>query len=188
MGQTILPLTAHGIETMSIGFLVEEKQAMVWRGPMASSALQQIVRDTRWGDLDYLIIDLPPGTGDIQLTLAQKIPVTAAVIVTTPQDLALADAKKAVTMFEKVKIPVMGIVENMSTHICPACGHEEAIFGRDGGQTMAQDYDIPLLGKLPLNLSIRESLDKGTPTLIESPKDYSKGSDTIEVKSWNPNS
>ncbi len=209
--KTILPLTAHGIETMSIGFLVEEKQAMVWRGPMASSALQQIVRDTRWGDLDYLIIDLPPGTGDIQLTLAQKIPVTAAVIVTTPQDLALADAKKAVTMFEKVKIPVMGIVENMSTHICPACGHEEAIFGRDGGQTMAQDYDIPLLGKLPLNLSIRESLDKGTPTLIESPngaisqtyqkvarnltanlvklgKDYSKGSDTIEVKSWNPNS
>lgn len=207
--KTILPIEAHGIKTMSIGFLVEDKQAMVWRGPMASSALQQIVRDTRWGELDYLIIDLPPGTGDIQLTMAQKIPVTAAVIVTTPQDLALADAKKAVAMFEKVKIPVMGIIENMSTHICSQCGHQEAIFGSDGGRLMAQEYQIPLLGQLPLAMSIRQSLDQGKPSIAVDPqstisqtyrriardlaaslntlaKDYSKGAESIAVKSWQP--
>jgi len=207
--KTILPLEAHEIEAMSIGFLVDEKQAMVWRGPMASSALQQIVRDTQWGELDYLIIDLPPGTGDIQLTLSQKIPVTAAVIVTTPQDLALADAKKAVTMFEKVKIPVMGVVENMSTHICSNCGHQEAIFGEGGGNILSEDYDMPLLGQLPLAMSIRKQLDEGTPAVADDPvseisktyreiarnltanlsalgKDYSKGNDGIAIKTWSP--
>jgi ATP-binding protein involved in chromosome partitioning len=209
--KTILPLKAHGTEVMSIGFLVEEKQAMVWRGPMASSALQQIVRDTQWSDLDYLIVDLPPGTGDIQLTMAQKIPVTAALIVTTPQDLALADAKKAVAMFEKVKIPVMGIVENMSTHICSNCGHEEAIFGEGGGDYLSSEYDIPLLGQLPLTMSIRQQLDAGTPAIAVDPlsaislsyrkisrnltanlvqlgKDYSKGTDAISIKTWSPKS
>ncbi|TQV87491.1 iron-sulfur cluster carrier protein ApbC [Aliikangiella coralliicola] len=209
--KTILPLEAHSIEAMSIGFLVEEKQAMVWRGPMASSALQQIVRDTRWGELDYLIVDLPPGTGDIQLTLSQKIPVTAAVIVTTPQDLALADAKKAVTMFGKVNIPVMGVVENMSTHICSNCGHQEAIFGEGGGNILSEDYDMPLLGQLPLAMSIRQQLDQGKPAVADDPqssisqtyrqiarnltanlsklaKDYSKGTDSIEIKTWSPKS
>ncbi|WP_196137941.1 iron-sulfur cluster carrier protein ApbC [Aliikangiella sp. G2MR2-5] len=207
--KTILPLEAHNIQAMSIGFLVDEKQAMVWRGPMASSALQQIVRDTRWGELDYLIVDLPPGTGDIQLTLSQKIPVTAAVIVTTPQDLALADAKKAVTMFEKVKIPVMGVVENMSTHICSNCGHQEAIFGEGGGNILSEDYDMPLLGQLPLAMSIRQQLDEGKPAVADDPnskisltyreiarnltanlsqlgKDYSKGADSIAIKTWSP--
>ncbi len=208
--KTILPLNAHGIEAMSIGFLVDEKQAMVWRGPMASSALQQIVRDTQWGELDYLIIDLPPGTGDIQLTMAQKIPVTAAVIVTTPQDLALADAKKAITMFEKVSIPVMGVVENMATHICRQCGHQEAIFGEGGGKYISEDYDIPLLGQLPLAMSIRERLDAGMPTVADDPdsdisqiyreigrnltanlsilaKDFSKGAQGIDISTWKPN-
>jgi len=212
--KTILPLNAHNIEAMSIGFLVDEKQAMVWRGPMASSALQQIVRDTKWGvqnagKLDYLIVDLPPGTGDIQLTMAQKIPVTAAVIVTTPQDLALADAKKAITMFEKVKIPVMGVIENMSTHICSQCGHQEAIFGEGGGKELSTDYQIPLLGQLPLAMSIREQLDAGTPALSVDPesdislnyrsiarnlvanlsklgKDFSKGAGAIDIKTWSP--
>ena len=177
---------------------------------MASSALQQIVRDTQWGELDYLIIDLPPGTGDIQLTMAQKIPVTAAVIVTTPQDLALADAKKAITMFEKVSIPVMGVVENMATHICSQCGHQEAIFGEGGGKYLSEDYDIPLLGQLPLDMTIRELLDAGTPTVAEDPesdisqiyreigrnltanlsvlgKDFSKGAQGIEISTWKPN-
>jgi ATP-binding protein involved in chromosome partitioning len=207
--KTIKPLKAHNIEVMSIGFLVDEEQAMVWRGPMASSALQQIVRDTQWSDLDYLIVDLPPGTGDIQLTMAQKIPVTAAIIVTTPQDLALADAKKAVTMFEKVKIPIMGVVENMSTHICSNCGHQEAIFGEGGGAVMSNDYDMPLLGQLPLAMSIRQQLDAGTPAVAIEPtseislsyrkiarnltanmvqlgKDYSKGADSIAIKTWSP--
>lgn len=207
--KTILPLKAHGIEAMSIGFLVDEKQAMVWRGPMASSALQQIVRDTQWGELDYLIIDLPPGTGDIQLTMAQKIPVTAAVIVTTPQDLALADAKKAITMFEKVSIPVMGVVENMATHICTECGHQEAIFGEGGGKYLSEDYGIALLGRLPLSMSIRERLDAGTPTVADEPeseisriyreiarnltanlsilaKDFSKGAQGIDISTWKP--
>lgn len=208
--KSILPLKAHEIEAMSIGFLVDEKQAMVWRGPMASQAFQQIIRDTRWGELDYLIVDLPPGTGDIQLTLSQKIPVTGAVIVTTPQDLALADAKKAVAMFEKVKIPVMGIVENMSTHICSQCGHQEAIFGEGGGQFLSDDYDMPLLGQLPLAMSIRQRLDEGNPSVSAEPtseismtyrkiarnmaaslaklaKDYSKGADSIAIKTWSPN-
>ena len=207
--KTILPLKAHAIECMSIGFLVDEKQAMVWRGPMASSALQQIVRDTQWGELDYLIVDLPPGTGDIQLTMAQKIPVTAAVIVTTPQDLALADAKKAIAMFEKVKIPVMGVIENMSTHVCSECGHQEAIFGEGGGQWMSDEYDIPLLGQLPLSMKIRAQLDEGIPAIAEDAnseisqtyrniarsiaanlsvlgKDFSKGVETISVASWKP--
>ena len=207
--KTIKPLEAHGIEAMSIGFLVDEKQAMVWRGPMASQAFQQIIRDTRWGELDYLIVDLPPGTGDIQLTLSQKIPVTGAVIVTTPQDLALADAKKAVAMFEKVKIPVMGIVENMSTHICSNCGHQEAIFGEGGGKFLSEDYDMPLLGQLPLAMSIRQQLDEGVPSVAAEPeseisltyrkiarnltanlaklgKDYSKGADNIAIKTWSP--
>ena len=207
--KTILPLKAHNIETMSIGFLVDETQAMVWRGPMASSALQQIVRDTQWGELDYLIVDLPPGTGDIQLTMAQKIPVTAAVIVTTPQDLALADAKKAIAMFEKVKIPVMGVVENMSTHICSQCGHQEAIFGEGGGAALSKDYDIPLLGQLPLTMAIREELDSGNPTVAKEPegeisqtyrqiarnttanlsllaKDFSKGAQAIDIATWKP--
>ncbi|TQV71639.1 iron-sulfur cluster carrier protein ApbC [Aliikangiella marina] len=207
--KTIQPLSAHGIEAMSIGFLVDEKQAMVWRGPMASQAFQQIIRDTRWGNLDYLIVDLPPGTGDIQLTLSQKIPVTASVIVTTPQDLALADAKKAVAMFTKVKIPVMGIVENMSTHICSNCGHQEAIFGEGGGKFLSEDYDMPLLGQLPLAMSIRQQLDDGNPSVAADPnseisltyrkiarnlaanlaslgKDYSKGADNIAIKTWSP--
>ena len=207
--KTILPLNAHNLEAMSIGFLVDEKQAMVWRGPMASSALQQIVRDTQWGELDYLIVDLPPGTGDIQLTMAQKIPVTAAVIVTTPQDLALADAKKAIAMFEKVKIPVMGVVENMSTHICSQCGHQEAIFGEGGGLALSKDYDIPLLGQLPLTMTIREELDSGNPTVAKDPegeisqtyrkiarnttanlsllaKDFSKGAQAIDIATWKP--
>lgn len=207
--KSILPLNAHGVEAMSIGFLVDEKQAMVWRGPMASQAFQQIIRDTRWGELDYLIVDLPPGTGDIQLTLSQKIPVTGAVIVTTPQDLALADAKKAVAMFAKVKIPVMGIVENMSTHICSQCGHQEAIFGEGGGQFLSDDYDMPLLGQLPLAMSIRQQLDEGNPSVAAEPKseismtyrkiarnmaanlaklgkDYSKGADSIAIKTWSP--
>ncbi|MDH5432783.1 MAG: iron-sulfur cluster carrier protein ApbC [Gammaproteobacteria bacterium] len=207
--KTILPLVAYDVKAMSIGFLIDDAQAMVWRGPMASSALQQIVRDTRWGDLDYLIVDLPPGTGDIQLTLSQKIPVTAAIIVTTPQDLALADAKKAVSMFEKVNIPVMGVVENMSTHICSQCGHEEAIFGTGGGQSLADKYKINLLGQLPLAMSIRSQLDRGVPALAENSedeisqsyrqiarqltanltvlgRDFSKGSDTIAIKTWSP--
>jgi len=207
--KTILPLKAHNIEAMSIGFLVDEKQAMVWRGPMASSALQQIVRDTQWGELDYLIIDLPPGTGDIQLTMAQKIPVTAAVIVTTPQDLALADAKKAIAMFEKVKIPVMGVIENMATHICCQCGHNEAIFGEGGGAQLSDDYNIPLLGQLPLTMSIRELLDAGTPSVAQDAdseisqiyrdiarnlaanltvlgKDFSKGAQNIDIATWKP--
>jgi len=209
--KTIEPLSAHGLKAMSIGFLVDEKQAMVWRGPMASSALQQIVRDTQWEELDYLIIDLPPGTGDIQLTMAQKIPVTAAVIVTTPQDLALADAKKAIAMFEKVKIPVMGVIENMATHICSECGHQEAIFGEGGGAGLSEDYDIDLLGQLPLTMSIRQDLDDGTPSVAKEPdglialtyreiarklaanltvlaKDFSKGAQAINISTWKPKS
>lgn len=163
--KSVQPIKAHGIQAMSIGFLVEPDQAMVWRGPMASQALQQIIRDTRWADLDYLIVDLPPGTGDIQLTLAQKIPVTASVIVTTPQDLALADARKAVAMFEKVSVPVLGVVENMAMHVCTKCGHEEHIFGTGGGQTLAEKYNVELLGSLPLAMSIREQVDSGNPTV-----------------------
>jgi len=167
--KTIEPIIAHGIKSMSVGYLVEDGQAMIWRGPMVSNALQQILNDTRWGDLDYLIVDLPPGTGDIQLTLAQKVPVTTALIVTTPQDIALIDAKKAIDMFEKVKIPSLGLVENMSTHICSECGHEEPIFGSGGGEALAEQYDIELLGSLPLDLQIRLTTDSGKPTVVADP-------------------
>ena len=168
-GKTMDPMLAHGIQAMSIGFLIDADTPMVWRGPMVTGALEQLLRDTKWADLDYLIIDLPPGTGDIQLTMAQKIPVTGAIIVTTPQDIALLDARKGLKMFEKVGIPILGIVENMSTHICSNCGHEEHIFGSGGGAVMAKDYNVDLLGSLPLDISIRMQADGGTPTVIADP-------------------
>lgn len=164
------PVIAHGLQTMSIGYLIDPETPMVWRGPMVSTALKQLLNDTVWDNLDYLVIDLPPGTGDIQLTLAQKIPVSGAVIVTTPQDIALLDARKAIEMFRKVKVPVLGIVENMSLHRCRACGHEEAIFGTAGGHTLASNYDTTLLGQLPLAKRIREHADSGKPTVIAEPK------------------
>jgi ATP-binding protein involved in chromosome partitioning len=169
-GKSIEPMEAHGIQAMSIGFLVDTDTPMVWRGPMVTGALEQLLRDTKWRDLDYLVIDLPPGTGDIQLTLAQKIPVTGAIIVTTPQDIALLDARKGLKMFEKVGIPILGIVENMSTHICSKCGHEEHIFGAGGGEIMCKDYNVDLLGSLPLDITIREQTDDGKPTVIASPE------------------
>ena len=168
-GKSMEPMLAHGIQAMSIGFLVDVDTPMVWRGPMVTGALEQLLRDTKWRDLDYLIVDLPPGTGDIQLTLAQKIPVTGAIIVTTPQDIALLDARKGLKMFEKVGIPILGIVENMSTHICSNCGHEEHIFGAGGGQKMCDDYKVDLLGSLPLDISIRVQTDSGKPTVINEP-------------------
>ena len=168
-GKSIEPMRAHGIQAMSIGFLVDTDTPMVWRGPMVTGALEQLLRDTRWQDLDYLVIDLPPGTGDIQLTLAQKIPVTGAIIVTTPQDIALLDARKGLKMFEKVGIPILGIVENMSTHICSNCGHEEHIFGAGGGALMASDYKVDLLGSLPLDINIRMQADGGQPTVVAMP-------------------
>jgi ATP-binding protein involved in chromosome partitioning len=154
---------------MSIGYLIDEETPMIWRGPMVTQALEQLLRDTSWKDVDYLIVDLPPGTGDTQLTLAQKVPVTGALIVTTPQDIALLDARKGLKMFEKVEIPVLGVVENMSTHICSKCGHEEHIFGAGGGQKMADDYDVDFLGSLPLDIRIREETDAGRPTVIADP-------------------
>ncbi|MEH6576913.1 MAG: iron-sulfur cluster carrier protein ApbC [Amphritea sp.] len=163
------PLIAHGIQVMSIGFLIDEDQPMVWRGPMASGALQQLLSETLWEDLDYLFIDMPPGTGDIQLTLSQKVPVTGAVVVTTPQDIALLDAKKGIEMFRKVDIPVLGVVENMSIHICSNCGHSEPIFGHGGGEHLAERYETPLLGALPLTMGIRESTDTGAPTVVSDP-------------------
>lgn len=163
------PIPAHGIEMISMGNLITDDTPVVWRGPMVSGALQQLLRNTHWEDIDYLIIDMPPGTGDIQLTLAQTIPVSGALIVTTPQDIALLDAKKGVEMFRKVHIPVMGVVENMSIHICSNCGHQEAIFGSAGGASLAADYQVPLLGQLPLQLSIREQTDAGRPPLIVDP-------------------
>lgn len=166
----MLPVIAHGIQSMSIGYLIDENAPMIWRGPMVSGALQQLLNDTLWDNLDYLIIDLPPGTGDIQLTLAQKIPVSGAVIVTTPQDLALLDARRAYEMFRKVNVPVLGIVENMSLHICSQCGHIEPIFGEGGGQQMAQQYDVALLGALPLDLQIRQQTDSGKPTVVAAPQ------------------
>lgn len=168
-GKSMEPMLAHGIQAMSIGFLVDTDTPMVWRGPMVTGALEQLLRDTKWRDLDYLVIDLPPGTGDIQLTLAQKIPVTGAIIVTTPQDIALLDARKGLKMFEKVNIPILGIVENMSTHICSNCGHEEHIFGKGGAAKMCGDYNVELLGSLPLDISIREQTDNGKPTVINAP-------------------
>ncbi|MCR6684932.1 iron-sulfur cluster carrier protein ApbC [Pseudoxanthomonas sp.] len=163
--KSIEPMRAFGIEAMSIGLLVDQDTPMIWRGPMATSALTQLFNDTRWGDLDYLLIDLPPGTGDIQLTLAQKIPVAGAVIVTTPQEIATLDARKALKMFEKVNVPVLGIVENMAVHVCGNCGHAEHLFGQGGGQAMAAQYGVPLLGSLPLDLRIREQGDAGTPVV-----------------------
>ena len=168
-GNRIVPLRAHGVQVMSIGFMVEEDTPMIWRGPMVTSALQQLLSETNWEGLDYLVIDLPPGTGDIQLTLSQNIPVAGSVIVTTPQDIATLDARKAVQMFRKVEMSVLGVVENMSTHVCGNCGHEEPIFGSGGGQKMAEQYDLPLLGQLPLNLRIRADLDAGMPTVATDP-------------------
>lgn len=168
-GKSMEPLEAHGIQAMSIGFLVDVDTPMVWRGPMVTQALEQLLRDTNWVDLDYLIIDLPPGTGDIQLTLAQKVPLTGAIIVTTPQDIALIDARKGLKMFEKVNVPIVGVVENMSIHICSNCGHAEHIFGEGGAQRMCSDYKVPLLGALPLDINIREQADSGRPTVVADP-------------------
>ncbi|HEY4555225.1 MAG TPA: iron-sulfur cluster carrier protein ApbC [Lysobacter sp.] len=168
-GKTIEPMRAHGLEAMSIGVLVDQDTPMIWRGPMATSALTQLLTETRWGDLDYLIVDLPPGTGDIQLTLAQKIPVAGAVIVTTPQDVATLDARKALKMFEKVEVPVLGIVENMAVHVCSNCGHAEHLFGEGGGARMASQYGVPLLGSLPLEAGIREQGDAGLPIVLARP-------------------
>lgn len=168
--QMMVPIEAHGIQSISMGYLVTEQTPMVWRGPMVSGALQQLLMQTRWDDLDYLIIDMPPGTGDIQITLAQKVPVTGAVIVTTPQDIALLDAKKGVEMFRKVNVPVLGVVENMAVHVCSHCGHAEHIFGSGGGERIAADYQTTLLGALPLDLSIRELTDGGTPSVADDPE------------------
>jgi ATP-binding protein involved in chromosome partitioning len=165
----LMPVTRHGIQSMSIGYLVDTSAAMAWRGPMVTTALQQLLNDTQWDNLDYLVIDLPPGTGDIQLTLAQKIPVSGAVVVTTPQDLALLDARRAYAMFNKVNVPVLGVIENMSVHICSQCGYAEKIFGEGGGQQLAHEYQIQLLGALPLDISIREQTDSGTPTVAKDP-------------------
>ena len=168
-GKTMEPLENHGVQVSSIGFLIDPDEPMVWRGPMVTQALQQLLEQTNWRNLDYLIVDMPPGTGDIQLTLSQKVPVTGAVIVTTPQDIALLDARKGLKMFEKVGIPILGVVENMSTHICSNCGHTEDIFGSGGGQKMCADFHVDFLGKLPLQLSIREQTDSGTPTVVAEP-------------------
>jgi len=168
-GKLLEPLRAHGLEVMSIGFLIDEEQPMVWRGPMVTQALTQLLGDTHWGELDYLVVDMPPGTGDIQLTLSQRVPVSGAVIVTTPQDIALLDARKGLKMFEKVSVPVLGVVENMSTHICPKCGYEEHIFGTGGGARMAGEYRVELLGELPLDIHVREQADGGRPTVVAEP-------------------
>ena len=169
-GKSMEPIRAHGLQAMSIGFLIEGDQAMIWRGPMATQALEQMLRQTHWKDLDYLIVDMPPGTGDIQLTLSQRVPLTGAVIVTTPQDIALLDARKGIKMFEKVGVPILGIVENMAVHVCTHCGHAEHIFGAEGGKKMAAEYGMPYLGALPLALSIREQADGGRPTVVAEPE------------------
>ncbi len=169
-GNSFLPVEAHGLQTMSMAYLVTDKTPMVWRGPMASGALQQILTQTLWQGLDYLIVDMPPGTGDIQLTLAQKANVDGAVIVTTPQDLALLDAKKGIEMFQKVNVPVLGIVENMAVHICSQCGHEEHIFGEAGGQNLATEYGVDVLASLPLDMSIRLAMDEGQPSVVAKPE------------------
>ncbi len=168
-GKTLQPMEGHGLQAMSIGFLIDVETPMVWRGPMVTQALEQLLNETQWRDVDYLVVDLPPGTGDIQLTLAQRVPVTGAVIVTTPQDIALMDARKGLKMFEKVGIPILGIVENMSTHVCSKCGHEEHIFGEGGGERMGKDYNVELLGALPLDVHIREQADSGRPTVVADP-------------------
>jgi len=168
-GKHITPLRAHGVEVMSIGFMVDPEQPMVWRGPMVTQALTQMLGDTLWGELDYLVVDMPPGTGDIQLTLAQRVPVSGAIIVTTPQDIALLDARRGLKMFEKVEVRVLGVVENMSVHVCSNCGHMEHIFGSGGGVRMAQQYGVQLLGELPLDIRIREEADGGSPTVVAEP-------------------
>ena len=168
-GQTMEPLEAYGVKAMSIGFMVDVETPMVWRGPMVAQALDQMLGQTNWADLDYLVVDMPPGTGDVQLSMAQKVPVTGAVIVTTPQDIALIDARKGLKMFEKVNIPILGIVENMSIHICSKCGHEEHIFGQGGGEQMGKDYDVEFLGSLPLDIAIRLMADDGKPTVVGDP-------------------
>ena len=169
-GKSLEPVMSHNVQSMSIGYLIEEETPMIWRGPMVTQALEQLLKDTQWDDLDYLIVDLPPGTGDTQLTLAQKIPVSGAVIVTTPQDIALLDARKGLKMFQKVQVPVLGIVENMSIHICSNCGHEEHIFGQGGGERMAEQYNVDFLGGVPLNMQIREDTDGGMPTVVKDPE------------------
>ncbi|MGH1536980.1 MAG: iron-sulfur cluster carrier protein ApbC [Gammaproteobacteria bacterium] len=168
-GKSLEPMEAHGLQAMSIGFLIDEETPMIWRGPMVTQALEQLLNDTQWRGLDYLVVDLPPGTGDVQLTLAQKIPVSGAIIVTTPQDIALLDARKGLKMFEKVEVPVLGVVENMSIHICSECGHEEPIFGEGGGKRMAEESNVEMLGALPLDISIREQVDGGNPSVVASP-------------------
>ncbi|MEQ1579467.1 MAG: iron-sulfur cluster carrier protein ApbC [Steroidobacteraceae bacterium] len=168
-GKTIDPPVAYGVKVMSIGLLIDDEQPMAWRGPMVTQALTQLLDNSNWGELDYLIVDMPPGTGDIQLTLSQRVPVTGAVIVTTPQDIALLDARKGLKMFQKVEVPVLGIVENMSTHICSNCGHEEHIFGAGGGRAMAKQYGVDLLAELPLDIRIREQADGGRPTVVDAP-------------------
>ncbi|MFK8031176.1 MAG: iron-sulfur cluster carrier protein ApbC [Gammaproteobacteria bacterium] len=168
-GKIIQPVEGHGILCMSIGFLVDEDQPMVWRGPMVTQALRQLLNDTAWGELDYLFVDMPPGTGDIQLTLSQQVPVSGVVIVTTPQDIALLDARKGLKMFEKVEVPVLGVIENMSGYLCPKCGHEADIFGSGGGELMAHSDSVPFLGKMPLDIRIREELDVGKPTVAHDP-------------------
>lgn len=168
-GKSIEPMMGHGVQAMSIGFMIDTETPMVWRGPMVTQALEQLLNETHWQGVDYLVVDLPPGTGDIQLTLAQRVPVTGAVIVTTPQDIALLDARKGLKMFEKVNIPILGIVENMSTHVCPNCGHESHIFGEGGANRMASDYKVDLLGQIPLDIDIRQQADSGSPTVVASP-------------------
>ena len=186
-GKTMEPKTNHGVQVMSIGLLVDQDQAMIWRGPMAVQALEQMLRQTNWKDLDYLLIDLPPGTGDIQLTLSQRVPLTGAVIVTTPQDIALLDARKGIKMFEKVGVPLLGLVENMAMHVCTNCGHVEHIFGADGGKKMAEEYQLDYLGSLPLSLQIREQADSGMPTVAAAPDSevagiYRQVARTVAVK------
>jgi ATP-binding protein involved in chromosome partitioning len=186
-GKTMEPKESHGIQVMSIGFMIQPDQAMIWRGPMATQALEQLLRQTNWRDLDYLLVDMPPGTGDIALTLSQKVPLTGAIIVTTPQDIALIDAKKGLTMFEKVGVPILGIVENMAVHVCTKCGHAEHIFGADGGKKMAAEYKVDYLGALPLTMKIREQADSGRPSVVAEPDGeiaalYKQVARTVAVK------
>jgi ATP-binding protein involved in chromosome partitioning len=168
-GKTLEPMEAYGVQAMSIGFMIDADTPMVWRGPMVTQALEQLLKDTRWREVDFLVVDMPPGTGDIQLTLAQKVPVTGAIIVTTPQDIALIDARKGLKMFEKVGVPIVGVVENMSVHVCSNCGHAEHIFGEGGAAKMCKDYNVPFLGSLPLDIRIREQADSGRPTVVADP-------------------
>jgi ATP-binding protein involved in chromosome partitioning len=170
--RTIQPIIRHGIQAMSIGFLVDGNAAMVWRGPMLGKALEQLINDTQWKELDYLVVDLPPGTGDVQLTLCQKIPVSGAVVVTTPQDLALLDVTRACEMFNKLNVPILGVVENMSVYHCPSCGHEAQIFGAGGGAKLAQEYDLKMLGQIPLDIRIRELTDMGNPPVVQEPDSH----------------